>query len=539
MPESVRYAGMTFESDFLFAVDSQRREIRFSRAERNLLAKFVANPKAVLSRDRLLDAVSESGSDASDRNIDFIINRLRRKLGDSARRPVYIATQYGEGYVWIAERAVQAAHLAGAFLVVGPFRGLGHVGGFAGQARAWAGELRRRLARHVASDRRIELDENCPSADEFLGEKPQFAVDLTFVVADGHLDCAVTLKDFITGEIVHVSRRAVAAEEVGGAPVDHGAIAALAEDIASAIWDRLAYRASTSQAPADPPLALRMHAAANLLGDSASAGKSEKRMRERLQQNPEDHQAQLLLAVALHSKYVQMFMNTPAKDARAADEDEMERLVFAALPHLQDNPVFMMTVGKMLYFLDRGHRALGLEIVEKAFASTTALATSFAILGQIRMFQGRFAEALSLYDQGIEQSRDRSEFHIYLLVLKCQALVAADDREALGRVVAELYEKKAGTREALSIFFTSPDPETAAPEARMMVAVIDEEQARGLLLYANYIAARLFDHVEHRENILRTPAALLVGRFGDGVIPDEVRAVAPGLFSETPAVAAE
>ena len=536
MPKSVRYAGMTFESDFLFGIESSGREIRFSRAERILLAKFTANPKAVLSRDRLLDAITGPGSDASDRNIDFVINRLRRKLGDSARRPVYIATQYGEGYVWVADRATQTARLAGAFIVIGPFRGLSHIGNLADQARNWAQELRRRLARRVDGNKRVELDETCPSARDFVGDKPQFALEPTFVVADGRLDCAVTLKDFASGQLVHVSRRAVA---TGEAAVDHEVIDSLAGDIISAIWDRLAYRASASQAPADPPLALRMHTATQLLGNLESWVEPEKRMRARLAQNPDDHQAQLLLAVALHTKYVQMFMITSANDTRAADEDEMERLVLAALPHLQDNPVFVMTAGKLLYFLDRGHRALALDLVERAFQATTALATSFAILGQIRMFQGRFAEALSLYDQGIELSEDSSEFHIYLLVMKCQALTAAGDRESLDRVTAELYAKKVGARETLSIFFTSPEPGQAAPEARMMAAAISEEQARGLLAYANYIGARLFDHVEHRENLLRTPATILVEHFGDGVIPDEVRATAPGLLPHVPTLAAE
>jgi len=50
---------------------------------------------------RLLDEVA-SESDISDRNIDFLVNRLRTKPGDSAKSPKYIATQYGEGYVWIA-----------------------------------------------------------------------------------------------------------------------------------------------------------------------------------------------------------------------------------------------------------------------------------------------------------------------------------------------------------------------------------------------------------------------------------------------------
>jgi SulP family sulfate permease len=41
----------------------------------------------------------------SDRSIDYLVNRVRRKLGDSARRPHYIETRYGEGYVWIAYRS--------------------------------------------------------------------------------------------------------------------------------------------------------------------------------------------------------------------------------------------------------------------------------------------------------------------------------------------------------------------------------------------------------------------------------------------------
>jgi DNA-binding response OmpR family regulator len=105
MPNVIRYGEMTFESDFLFGTDDRGATVKFSRAERALLAKLAQNARSVLTRDDLLDTISGPGSDAADRNIDFVINRLRRKLKDSARKPVYIATQYGEGYVWIAERA--------------------------------------------------------------------------------------------------------------------------------------------------------------------------------------------------------------------------------------------------------------------------------------------------------------------------------------------------------------------------------------------------------------------------------------------------
>jgi DNA-binding response OmpR family regulator len=88
MAKFIRYGQITFKSDFLFGTDDKGSTIKFTRAERLVLAKLAQNGRLVLSRDDLLDAVSGAGSDASDRNIDFVINRLRRKLKDSARNPI-------------------------------------------------------------------------------------------------------------------------------------------------------------------------------------------------------------------------------------------------------------------------------------------------------------------------------------------------------------------------------------------------------------------------------------------------------------------
>jgi DNA-binding response OmpR family regulator len=135
MAESVKYGQITFESSFLFGTDEQGSTVKFSRAERILLTKLTQNGRAILTRDDLLDALSGPGSDTSDRNIDFVINRLRRKLGDSARNPAYIATQYGEGYIWVAERVTRSGSAAGAFLVVGPIRGMKFLGPYVEHAR--------------------------------------------------------------------------------------------------------------------------------------------------------------------------------------------------------------------------------------------------------------------------------------------------------------------------------------------------------------------------------------------------------------------
>src|SRR5690606_20849951 len=120
--EQRRYGDLVFGETLLFAARGANEQLRFTRHERALLELFMQNPNRLLSRGHILDAITHTGSDISDRNVDFLVNRLRAKLGDSARAPRFIATQYGEGYVWIAkpEESVNA------FIVIGPCHGLGH-----------------------------------------------------------------------------------------------------------------------------------------------------------------------------------------------------------------------------------------------------------------------------------------------------------------------------------------------------------------------------------------------------------------------------
>jgi tetratricopeptide (TPR) repeat protein len=275
-----------------------------------------------------------------------------------------------------------------------------------------------------------------------------------------------------------------------------------------------------------------MHDAARLLADTASWMETDRRLRTALAAKPHDHRAKLMLATCLHSKYVtSATVLLPQNDFRAQDEDDMERLVLESLPHLQDNPVFMMAAAKVLYFLDRGHRPLAINIAEEAFRSTTAFAASFAILAQIRMLEGDFETALSLYDQGLELCQDGTEFQAYLLVLKCEALLAADRRRELADALEVLYAKKAGTREALSIFFIAPNSRDITPEVQFILDRLDQTRARAMLVYTNYICARLFRFVKHRENVLRGPLTLFVDRFGADVVPDDLRISVPALVA--------
>jgi len=80
--------------------DSESTVIPLSSSETELLLAFVQHPQIPLSRDRLLDLTKGRGSTPFDRSIDSHISRLRRKLGDDAKKPEIIKTAWGTGYIF-------------------------------------------------------------------------------------------------------------------------------------------------------------------------------------------------------------------------------------------------------------------------------------------------------------------------------------------------------------------------------------------------------------------------------------------------------
>jgi DNA-binding response OmpR family regulator len=78
------------------------RDVHLTRSEFNLLAALVKAPNRVLTRDHLLDAVSRHGDAPSDRMIDVLVSRLRRKIEGDPKNPKLIVTVVGFGYKFSA-----------------------------------------------------------------------------------------------------------------------------------------------------------------------------------------------------------------------------------------------------------------------------------------------------------------------------------------------------------------------------------------------------------------------------------------------------
>ncbi|MEI9902482.1 MAG: hypothetical protein WDN31_23025 [Hyphomicrobium sp.] len=196
----------------------------------------------------------------------------------------------------------------------------------------------------------------------------------------------------------------------------------------------------------DTPLDIRMHDAARMLARTpVSWRETEKQLIEARTADPGDATLDVMWGLNQYARLTQHVVEPglPLSQSEwAAIEDEIEALALASLPRIDDNPLLVLAVAKLLFFIDRGHAELAARLADEAFARSTAFAAAFALQAQMRACQGHIDEALLLYGKAIEMADKESEFHVYLLVLKIVALLAGGKPKALDRACTDLYAIK-------------------------------------------------------------------------------------------------
>lgn len=78
-------------------------KVNMTGNEFQLLASFLAHPNRALSRQEILDILFNRNWSPSDRSIDVLIAKVRRKLGDNPRQPHLIKSIRGVGYKFTAK----------------------------------------------------------------------------------------------------------------------------------------------------------------------------------------------------------------------------------------------------------------------------------------------------------------------------------------------------------------------------------------------------------------------------------------------------
>jgi DNA-binding response OmpR family regulator len=99
-PELVRFGTKWLDLDAQALRDAEGNEHPLTASEFGLLKVFAANPKRVLSRERLLELANARDAEAFDRAVDLRIMRIRRKIEPDPSRPSVIKTVRGGGYLF-------------------------------------------------------------------------------------------------------------------------------------------------------------------------------------------------------------------------------------------------------------------------------------------------------------------------------------------------------------------------------------------------------------------------------------------------------
>ncbi len=82
-------------------------EVELTAAEHELLLTLLRHPQRMIGRERLLELARSRMGHGSDRSIDVLISRLRRKMGDGRRGRPIIRTVRGVGYMFATEVGVE------------------------------------------------------------------------------------------------------------------------------------------------------------------------------------------------------------------------------------------------------------------------------------------------------------------------------------------------------------------------------------------------------------------------------------------------
>ncbi|OYX75627.1 MAG: hypothetical protein B7Y77_02945, partial [Bradyrhizobium sp. 35-63-5] len=318
------------------------KQIRFTRSERSLLLALSRNPHRLMRRSQLLDVVASADSDTSDRNVDFLINRLRSKLGDSARAPKYIATQYGEGYVWIATQLLTAPPRPG---LVSTLRLLAIVTicgrqdkELAKHADVIAGQMRDAIAGQVGAGQSVIV------AESEEGAGAQYVLQVSLRDSGLRLDCTATLREMSSRRIIQAARL-----ELAGVGVEPSLeIERTSNGIVEALQRNLAAASEGLGTPTDQPIEVRFRKATTLLSASNPQWLEKGlQLRDAREQDPASPDIALQWGLHLFARLVLANPFTGISHGERDDlEREIEATVLECLPLIESNPLLMLAAAK-------------------------------------------------------------------------------------------------------------------------------------------------------------------------------------------------
>lgn len=228
--------------------------------------------------------------------------------------------------------------------IVGPCLGLDHIGDMGANALAFATAFHGAFAKCFSKDLSVAFESDCPKYANLGNEAPKIGIELSFLTQKDQLECVIRGVSILSGRTLFAGRHIIASSDdnLTCRPED------LAKDASDKIWSSQALEPDD----AVPLSASMINAGTTFTGLKGHWKDNDKVLRKAIADDPDNSRAKIMLATNLHTKYLQdgveIFMS--GNDPRQQDVDEIEQLVLAALPHLNDAPSFQLVTAKLLFF---------------------------------------------------------------------------------------------------------------------------------------------------------------------------------------------
>ncbi|MGE5268722.1 MAG: response regulator transcription factor [Thiohalocapsa sp.] len=109
--QPVSFSGLTLYSHENLLIGGDGTRIKLTTSENRVLAHFVSNPLVLCTREALAEALYGPQRPNSDRAVDVIVTRLRKKIASLAGATAQnlIKTEFRRGYIFVAEVSLGAA----------------------------------------------------------------------------------------------------------------------------------------------------------------------------------------------------------------------------------------------------------------------------------------------------------------------------------------------------------------------------------------------------------------------------------------------
>jgi tetratricopeptide (TPR) repeat protein len=173
-----------------------------------------------------------------------------------------------------------------------------------------------------------------------------------------------------------------------------------------------------------------------------------------------------------------------------------------------------------LTFIDRGHLELVESLIKEVYEQDVSFSSIYPLLGQLKAIRGSFDEAIRYYDHALQTAEVGSKFHIYVWVLKLNALLASGRREELDRQAEALFELDPETIDTVGLFISKSE-DRLRPQHAAFLDMIGPAAALALVKYLYNTAARHFLALEHRERVYSGFASQVEQRFGVRFVPPD------------------